>query len=57
MKSSSGGRDRSASATKIMACHCTHDYQDKRYGKGMRLHNPYAKGYRCTFCGFQKEAA
>ncbi|KKL13390.1 hypothetical protein LCGC14_2526220, partial [marine sediment metagenome] len=25
--------------TKILMCHCTHKYQDARYGKQKRLHN------------------
>ena len=29
---------------------CKHDYQDRVYGIGHRLHNPCAKGYRCTVC-------
>ena len=34
----------------------SHEYQDKKYGKGMRLHNPWKVstsevGYRCTVCG------
>lgn len=55
MKSSPGSRDRSASPCKIMECVCRHEYQDQRYGKDQRVHNPYAKGYRCTVCGREKE--
>ncbi len=40
---------------KPLACVCAHEYQDKRYGKGMRLHNPMkekdGKNWRCTVCG------
>jgi hypothetical protein len=32
-------------------CKCESKHQDKRYGKGMRIHNTTAKGYRCTVCG------
>jgi len=38
----------------ILRCTCIHLFQDKQYGKGMRLHNPCLKpqpGYRCTVCG------
>ena len=36
----------------IKRCNCDHEYQDLKYGKGMRVHN-YALGkdnYRCTVC-------
>jgi hypothetical protein len=44
--------------TKIMGCRCEHEYQDKRYGKGMRVFNfatnaqelKGAEGWRCTVC-------
>lgn len=40
---------------KIMECSCRHEYQDSKYGKNKRVHNPCkaAKGvnYRCTVCG------
>jgi len=30
-------------------------YQDIRYGKGMRLHNPGKDtGYKCTCCGVRR---
>ena len=44
----------------IAQCSCHHKYQDKRYGKGMRVHNfgPKANkgnpGWRCTVCGAVK---
>ena len=41
-----------------MECVCQHEFQDKRYGKNQRLHNPIKdkKGYnwRCTVCGREK---
>ena len=44
--------------TKVMQCSCTSDFQDKEYGKNMRLFNSMGKddkgGWRCTVCG--KEA-
>jgi len=42
--------------TKVIGCRCDHEYQDKRYGKKMRLHNKKAdnKGYRCTVCADEK---
>lgn len=36
---------------KIKACMCKNEYQDLKYGKALRVHNPCAKGWRCTVCG------
>jgi hypothetical protein len=44
-------------ATKVMQCKCEHEYQDKKYGKNLRLHNSTIKeggGWRCTVCGAVK---
>lgn len=50
--------------TKVLKCSCKHDFQDKYYGKGLRLHNFGPKcygfavrgpGWRCTVCGKTKE--
>lgn len=36
----------------IKKCVCSNDYQDKRYGYGMRVCNSKkAGGYRCSVCG------
>lgn len=37
----------------IKRCNCTHPYQDKVYGKGMRVHNEKDKtpNEECTVCG------
>lgn len=47
----------------ILRCTCKHDFQDKTYGSGMRVHNPCPpKGktddpkYRCTVCGAERTA-
>lgn len=43
--------------TKITRCSCSHEYQDQKYGKGMRVHNPTASNpprHRCTVCGSEK---
>lgn len=42
--------------SKIKRCDCKHEFQDKKYGNGMRVMNPTGKGdksgdYRCTVCG------
>ena len=41
---------------KAMFCACKSPFQDKRYGTGKRIMNPYpttsgAVGYYCTVCG------
>lgn len=47
--------------TKILPCKCQHAYQDKKYGRGMRVHN-LAKSknltklaWTCTICGIKKD--
>lgn len=39
---------------KILKCSCVHPFQDKIYGKGMRVFNPHKfgdeVGYHCTVC-------
>lgn len=40
----------------LLPCKCSHEYQDKTYGKGVRVHNKALKGFnsgigwRCTVC-------
>lgn len=35
----------------ILKCTCKNEFQDKKYGRGMRVHNPTAKDkQRCTVC-------
>lgn len=39
---------------KILKCNCEHEYQDKKYGKGMGACNSQKTvpvKYRCTVCG------
>lgn len=38
--------------TVVKKCTCTHPYQDKKYGKGLRVMNSNKKGdtFRCTVC-------
>lgn len=39
-------------ARKLIKCGCDSAFQDKRYGKGKRLHNFTTKDFfRCTVCG------
>lgn len=35
----------------IVKCTCKSDYQDTKYGKGMRVANPATKAAICTVCG------
>lgn len=44
------------SKTAILPCKCKHDFQDKQYGKGMRVHNFTEKSekWRCTVCKSEK---
>ena len=37
---------------KVLACDCSHEYQDKKYGSGKRLHNSCKddKDWKCTVC-------
>lgn len=40
----------------ILKCKCKHEYQDQRYGKEQRVHNPLKKEkmqsqkWRCSVC-------
>jgi len=43
--------------TAVLKCRCPHGDQDRRYGKGLRLHNrtkqheaTQIRGWRCTVC-------
>lgn len=44
----------------IKKCTCTNEYQDKKYGKNLRVMNTIFKGktggtkYRCTVCKVEK---
>ena len=50
----------------ILKCKCKNEYQDRKYGKQKRVHNPKsggvrggtggAKEYRCTVCGAVRSA-
>lgn len=36
----------------IQKCTCKHDFQDQKYGQGMRVHTEDRKGNsHCTVCG------
>lgn len=38
-------------ASSIKKCTCQHDFQDRVYGKGKRVHTVGGKGTTCTVCG------
>ena len=40
--------------TSVKLCSCTHPYQDKKYGKGKRVHNKGSDDWKCTVCGSSK---
>ena len=43
-------------ATRIIKCICKNEFQDEKYGKGMRVHNEKKDGtFRCTVCGDEKK--
>lgn len=36
----------------ILHCTCKHEWQDQRYGRGLRVHNQKKNlDWRCTVCG------
>lgn len=44
-----------AKNTKVMRCTCKHEYQDRKYGKGKRVHNMKVDGkFVCTVCRREK---
>lgn len=45
-----------ATVIKLIQCSCKHEYQDKKYGSGMRVHNysPKKKAWSCTVCSNDK---
>ena len=45
---------KNAGNSKVMFCTCKSDFQDKVYGKNLRLHSVTTKGFRCTVCGKDK---
>lgn len=56
MSANSGtSKELSIAPIKILKCSCRSEFQDRKYGKGMRVHNPAKDGalikYNCTVCG------
>jgi hypothetical protein len=35
---------------------CDHNFQNRTYGYGQRVHTPTLKGHRCTVCGDHDES-
>lgn len=49
-------KDGVATGTAILPCSCRHQFQDNRYGYGLRLHNIMRDGgRRCTVCSGVKK--
>ena len=46
-----GAKAFKTNSTIIAKCDCKNEFQDKKYGKGMRAKNSHNSGYRCTVCG------
>lgn len=48
--------DKKFSGAAVLFCGCKEEngQQDRMYGKGRRVMNKCAKGYRCTNCGKEK---
>lgn len=44
------------SETTVKRCGCRSEYQDGKYGAGLRVHNlaPKKPCWRCTVCGTEK---
>lgn len=54
----SGNNDDARTKCAHKRCDCHHPFQDSRYGKGVRVHNPIRSNrlkWRCTVCGKDKE--
>jgi hypothetical protein len=59
MSNKTGNAEPAAKTTaKIMPCNCLNDFQDRTYGKRMRVHTFHTKtakdvnpSYSCTVCG------
>jgi len=43
-----------SNGTKVLACVCKSEFQDKKYGENKRVMNKKTQGYRCTVCGKDK---
>lgn len=50
------GKSLKYAAPELRACTCRHEYQERRYGRWLRVHNLTQKGpgssqvWRCTVC-------
>ena len=43
-------------SSEVKPCNCKHEYQDKKYGKGMRVMAPTTNGFRCVVCSKEVSA-
>ena len=44
-------------ASILINCNCKHEYQDNKYGNGVRVANLSNKGWRCVVCSSIKAKA
>ena len=50
----------STSMSKLLSCDCQHEFQDKMYGKGIRVHTKMKQSeklanlWRCTICSMER---
>ena len=49
-----GGKDKGRAGVVIASCACVSEYQDGRYGKGMRVFNKGSGNSSCTVCGAKR---
>ena len=47
-------KEKKVHGSDVASCTCKSDFQDKEYGKGMRLMNRTNNGLRCTVCSSNK---
>lgn len=50
MSEKHSGKATKQNLTIIAKCNCVNEFQDKMYGRGMRVKNSTQNGYRCTVC-------
>lgn len=50
-----GESKNTAKPAEVKVCKCKHEGQDQLHGKQQRVHNPTAKGLKCTVCGDVKQ--
>ena len=49
-----GSKTKTPAGVIVARCTCPHEYQDGRYGAGLRVHNVGNKQAICTVCGTKR---